>query len=283
MQATTDDEQNMAHRSMTNRSMTIKDRWKTHKTFALMAAAVLLAACSSTVVRETSSSSSRPSQRVVSKPKYGATVRVQSGDTLFGVAFRNDIDYRDLAAWNNIGSPYTIYPGQSLKLYPPSGGGRTSAGNGTRPATTVVAPASTAPKTPVTVKPPPGPASSGFSWRWPAEGVVIGRFTAGDATKQGVDIAGANGQVVRAASDGVVVYSGGGLVGYGELIIIKHSESWLSAYGHNRKRLVNEGQNVKAGQQIAEMGRSGASRDMLHFEIRYNGKPVDPLQYLPKR
>lgn len=245
-----------------------------------MAAAALLAACSSSVVRETSSSS-YPFQRIVSKPKYGATARVQHGDTLFGVAFRNDIDYRDLAAWNNIGSPYTIYPGQSLKLYPPSSG--RTAGDTRPPATTVVRPAPAVPKPPVPAKPAPGPASSGFNWRWPAEGVVIGRFTSGDATKQGVDIAGANGQAVRAASDGVVVYSGGGLVGYGELIIIKHSESWLSAYGHNRKRLVNEGQNVKAGQQIAEMGRSGASRDMLHFEIRYNGKPVDPLQYLPKR
>jgi lipoprotein NlpD len=245
---------------------------------ALGVACVFLSACSSSVVRETSSSS-YPPQRIVSKPKYGATVRVQRGDTLFGVAFRNDIDYRDLAAWNNIGSPYTIYPGQSLKLYPPGG---KSAG-GTRPATTVARPATVVPKPAVPAKPAPGPASSGFNWRWPAEGVVIGRFTAGDATKQGVDIGGANGQAVRASSDGVVVYSGGGLVGYGELIIIKHNESWLSAYGHNRKRLVNEGQNVKAGQQIAEMGRSGASRDMLHFEIRYNGKPVDPLQYLPKR
>lgn len=81
----------------------------------------------------------------------------------------------------------------------------------------------------------------------------------------------------------MVVYSGAGLVGYGELIIVKHSEAWLSAYGHNRKRLVNEGQRVKSGQQIAEMGRSGASRDMLHFEIRYNGKPVDPLGYLPPK
>lgn len=241
-------------------------------------AVVFLAACSSSVVRETSPSSSYPSQRIVSKPKYGATVRVQRGDTLFGVAFRNGIDYRDLAAWNSISSPYTIYPGQSLKLYPPSG--RTA---DARPAAPVVRPAPVAPKPVVPPKPAPGPANSGFNWRWPAEGVVIGRFTSGDATKQGVDIAGANGQAVRASSDGVVVYSGGGLVGYGELIIIKHSESWLSAYGHNRKRLVNEGQNVKAGQQIAEMGRSGASRDMLHFEIRYNGKPVDPLQYLPKR
>jgi len=112
---------------------------------------------------------------------------------------------------------------------------------------------------------------------------VIGRFVAGDASKQGVDIGGASGQPVRAAADGVVVYSGAGLVGYGELVIIKHSEAWLSAYGHNRKRLVNEGQSVRSGQQIAEMGRSGAARDMLHFEIRYNGKPVDPLQYLPPR
>ena len=88
---------------------------------------------------------------------------------------------------------------------------------------------------------------------------------------------------MRAAADGVVVYSGAGLVGYGELIIVKHDDQWLSAYGHNRARLVNEGQRVKAGEQIAEMGHSGASRDMLHFEIRYNGKPQDPLQALPKR
>ncbi|NEL80407.1 MAG: peptidoglycan DD-metalloendopeptidase family protein, partial [Xanthomonas perforans] len=117
-------------------------------------------------------------------------------------------------------------------------------------------------------------------WRWPADGVVVGTFVSGETTKQGVDIAGASGQAVRAAADGVVVYSGAGLVGYGELIIIKHNDQWLSAYGHNRKRLLNEGQSVKAGQQIAEMGRSGAARDMLHFEIRYNGKPVDPLLYL---
>lgn len=127
------------------------------------------------------------------------------------------------------------------------------------------------------------PVSSGFAWRWPADGVVVGTFVSGETTKQGVDIAGASGQAVRAAADGVVVYSGAGLVGYGELIIIKHNDQWLSAYGHNRKRLLNEGQNVKAGQQIAEMGRSGAARDMLHFEIRYNGKPVDPLLYLPKK
>lgn len=106
---------------------------------------------------------------------------------------------------------------------------------------------------------------------------------AGDATRQGIDIGGNAGDQVLAASDGTVVYSGSGLVGYGELIIIKHSDEWLSAYGHNRKRLAQEGQRVKAGQPIAEMGSSGANRDELHFEIRRNGKPVDPLQYLPGR
>lgn len=259
------------------------------KTFAasLMLACIglLLVACSSTVSRESGAGGS--AQRIVSKPKYGATVRVERGDTLYGLAFRNGIDFRDLATWNRIGAPYTIYPGQSLRLYPSNADRGTSAVT-TRSAPTTQAAkpiASTSPgtATPAATAVVRSPGSSGFNWRWPADGAVIGRFAAGDASKQGVDIAGSSGQVVRAASDGVVVYSGGGLVGYGELVIIKHSESWLSAYGHNRKRLVNEGQNVKSGQQIAEMGRSGASREMLHFEIRYNGKPVDPLQYLPKR
>jgi lipoprotein NlpD len=259
---------------------------------AMIISAIGLASCSSSVVRETSSSpSSRAPQRIASQPKYGATVKVERGDTMYGVAFRNGIDFRDLAAWNGIASPYTIYPGQSLKLYPSTGGNKPASTSTSRPPTTTTAtgrpkpvtPTTTTPTRPVATSAPASPASSGFSWRWPADGAVIGRFASGDATKQGVDIAGSSGQAVRAASDGVVVYSGGGLVGYGELIIIKHSESWLSAYGHNRKRLVNEGQNVKAGQQIAEMGRSGAARDMLHFEIRYNGKPVDPLLYLPKR
>ena len=144
------------------------------------------------------------------------------------------------------------------------------------------APSSAAAK-PATPKPAAVPPASPIKWRWPADGELISRYVAGEPTKQGVGIAGSSGAPVRAAGDGVVVYSGSGLVGYGELVIIKHNDEWLSAYGHNRTRLVNEGQLVKAGQQIAEMGRSGAPRDMLHFEVRYNGKPVDPLQYLPRR
>lgn len=132
----------------------------------------------------------------------------------------------------------------------------------------------------------PGPAtpvlnSGGVSWRWPASGKVVGTFVAGDQTRQGVDIAGSDGARVVAAADGSVVYSGNGLLGYGELIIVKHSTSFLSAYGHNRKRLVKEGDTVKAGQAIAEMG--GSNRQMLHFEIRRNGKPVNPLEYLPAK
>ncbi|RXR05335.1 LysM peptidoglycan-binding domain-containing protein [Pseudoxanthomonas composti] len=249
---------------------------------ALLASLFALAACTTTVVRTPGGSSagrtSTAAPAKVSKPKYGKTVRIERGDTLYGVASRNDILATDLAAWNGIAPPYTIYPGQTLRLYPSGAKGGSTAGT--------PAPATPRSSTP-TASPPPAPApapiNSGIAWRWPADGQVVGRFTNGDQTKQGIDIAGSSGQAVRATADGVVVYSGAGLVGYGELIIVKHNESWLSAYGHNRKRLVNEGQNVKSGQQIAEMGRSGAARDMLHFEIRYNGKPVDPMSYLPAR
>jgi len=253
---------------------------RTMRVATLLALSLLLGACSSSVVREgspTGPSSSRSSS--VSRP--GVEVTVQRGDTLFGIATRNGVEFRDLASWNRIGSPYTIYPGQRLRLYP-GGAVASSARSSASAASPASRPsASRQANSPAPSGPPP--VASGFRWAWPADGQVIGRFVAGDATKQGVDIGGTSGQPVRAAADGVVVYSGAGLVGYGELVIIKHSEAWLSAYGHNRKRLVNEGQNVKSGQQIAEMGRSGAARDMLHFEIRYNGKPVDPLQYLPRR
>jgi lipoprotein NlpD len=260
-----------------------------------------LAACTSTVVRRTTSTS-MPATAPVSTPKYGATAQVQRGDTLYGIAFRNGIDVRDLAEWNSLSAPYTIYPGPRLRLYPRDG----ASGTVTRPVTTetrptspstTAAPGTTATKpatapaatTPTTTPSAPKPApvasapASDIRWRWPADGALLSRFVGGEPTKQGIDIAGASGASVKAAADGVVVYSGAGLVGYGELVIIKHNDAWLSAYGHNRARLVNEGAIVKAGQQIAVMGRTGAPRDMLHFEIRHNGKPVDPLLYLPKR
>ena len=246
--------------------------------FVLLVLASLLAACgSSHVVREYGSRSSRPVR--VSAPKYGATATVQRGQTLYRIATDNGISALDLAMWNNVPPPYTIYPGQRLRLYP--GAGRATPSPGATPrrpvATTTARPATPAPVA-IAI-----PVQSTFAWRWPAEGQLVGRYAPGEPTQQGIDIAGNAGAPVLAAADGVVVYSGSGLVGYGELVIVKHNDQWLSAYGHNRSRIVNEGQVVKAGQQIAEMGHSGAARDMLHFEIRYNGKPVDPQAYLPKR
>ena len=242
------------------------------------AAALVLAACSSSVVRETPRST----------PKYGASTAVKRGDTIYRIATTNGISPLDLAMWNGIRAPYTIYPGQRLRLYPQTGAAtppepvRTARATPAPPQSTRPLPPRNPP--PATTRPAPSaPASSGIAWRWPVDGALLSRFQSGEPTRQGIDIGGTGGSAVAAASDGVVVYSGSGLVGYGELIIIKHDEQWLSAYGHNRRRLVNEGQLVKSGEQIAELGRSGAPRDMLHFEVRFNGKPVDPLQYLPRK
>ena len=155
----------------------------------------------------------------------------------------------------------------------PPGEHPTPSRNGSEPAT---ASASAVPDGSVTT-------AGGVTWRWPGRGALVGTFAAGDPTRQGIDIAGNAGDPVVAAADGEVVYSGNGLLGYGELIIVKHNASYLSAYGHNRKRLVQEGEHVRGGQRIAEMGSSASSRDELHFEIRKNGKPVNPLDYLPAR
>lgn len=260
---------------------------RTHRILITCCTLALLAACGrSHVTREPAShprnahapAGERPIR--VSQPKYGASVVVQRGQNVYRIATENGLTALDLALWNDIPPPYTIHPGQRLRLYP---GGQGSAA--TRPASSSTPAKPVATTTPKPAPPAPVvvPATSNLAWRWPADGGVVESFAGGDPTRQGVDIAGKAGQPVRAAADGVVVYSGSGLVGYGELVIVKHNDQWLSAYGHNRARLVNEGQVVKAGQQIAEMGRSGAARDMLHFEIRYNGKPVDPQQYLPKR
>jgi lipoprotein NlpD len=254
-------------------------------------------------------------------PIPGGTYVVARGDTLYSIAFRSGVDFRDLAQWNGVAAPFTIWPGQTLKLSPPAG---TAAPSSSPPATAVasapvfqtIPPAATTPAPATTPSagavgagtvqsatvaavpvageaaapslPPAAPpaavgashSAGGITWRWPASGSVIKRFKASDAIP-GIEIAGNSGEPVRAAAGGVVVYSGNGLVGYGELVIIKHSDSYLSAYGHNRKRLVKEGQHVSAGQQIAEMGSTGASRNELQFQIRKDGNPVDPLKYLP--
>ena len=250
---------------------------------ALLLPALLLCACGTArVVRGASHAGARPVR--VSAPKYGSTVVVSRGETVYHIATSHGISALDLAVWNDIPPPYTIYPGQRLRLYPAARPAQ-SRSVATRPAIGAPSTVRPTPTPPAVATPQPvvAPTASPFHWQWPADGTLASRFVAGEPTQQGVDIAGQAGQPVRAAADGVVVYSGSGLVGYGELVIVKHNDAWLSAYGHNRARLVNEGQLVKAGQQIAEMGHSGAASDMLHFEIRYNGKPVDPLDYLPRR
>jgi lipoprotein NlpD len=269
---------------------------------AVCAMLALLVACARTTVVRSPSRGKPPVSRPVSPPKPGSTALVGKGDTVYRIATTHGVSPLDLAVWNRIPPPYTIYPGQRLRLTapgarradparndvarndPPRVAGTPPKPPATRPSAGTP-PATTPPKPPTQppTQPPVPPPDAAFDWRWPADGAIVGRFAAGDPTRQGVDIAGKSGSPVRASADGVVVYSGAGLVGYGELIIVKHNEQWLSAYGHNRARLVNEGQRVKAGDQIAEMGRSGAARDMLHFEIRYSGKPQDPLLALPKR
>jgi len=230
---------------------------------------VALAACGKTQVYREPGTGRSSSTGAGQKP--GQTITVQRGDNLTRLGRVHGVSALDLALWNGIEPPYTIYPGQRLRLYP-----RTAASSTSRRSVT----APTAPPAKSVVQ---APARSPFSWRWPTAGQIVTGFNQSEATRQGVDIGGDSGQPVRASAGGLVVYSGSGLVGYGELVIIKHDEQWLSVYGHNRTRLVSEGAQVKAGDQIAEMGRTGAARDMLHFEIRYNGRPVDPLQYLPAR
>ncbi|QXI29711.1 peptidoglycan DD-metalloendopeptidase family protein [Pseudomonas vanderleydeniana] len=225
---------------------------------------------------------------------------VVRGDTLFSIAFRYGWDWKALAARNNIQEPYTIHVGQAIRFDSRSNSTpavatstttssssssskitvtrRPANSSGTSTTTAAASPTTTAPATPT---PPPGPAPKG--WAWPANGILIGKFASNGSLNKGIDIAGDLGQPVLAASDGSVVYAGSGLRGYGELVIIKHSDTYVSAYGHNRRLLVREGQQVKVGQTIAEMGSTGTDRVKLHFEIRRQGKPVDPLQFLPRR
>jgi lipoprotein NlpD len=337
---------------------------------ALLVCAAWLAGCASDPadvedrsIDESPSLQSPPPARV-KMPPPGGSYRVIKGDTLYSIAFKRGLDYRDVAAWNGIAAPeYKILVGQDIRFSPPGAqvatpvqpaavattaqvasvppstptagpapanapskdagmfedvpnqpalvpSAQTESAVPTAAAASTLPPASTPPaaiSTPaqVTVAPPPVVAAKlpaeappppvraanesaasnvgGITWRWPSAGKVIGTYVAGDQTKQGVDIAGSAGDPVLASADGEVVYSGNGLLGYGELVIVKHNASFLSAYGHNRKRMVAEGDKVRAGQKIAEMGSSASSRDELHFEIRKNGKPVNPLDYLPAR
>ncbi len=206
------------------------------------------------------------------KPDTRTTYAVRAGDTLYSIAWRHGLDYRELARLNRLPSDYRIYPGQVLTLGPRAV---------TRSPTSQSGPALTS--APRTAKPPvPTPDDDVATWVWPTEGATTAVRHAATGS-HGLTIEGREGQAIRAAAPGTVVYTGTGLRGFGQLIIIKHTNVFLSAYGHNRALNVKEGDEVNTGQPIAEMGLGPNRKPMVYFEIRYNGKPVDPRLYLPSR
>ncbi|KGY11696.1 membrane protein [Vibrio tubiashii] len=266
----------------------------------------------------------------VSRGSYrGSFYEVEKGDTLYFIAYVTDKDVKEIINYNGLKKPYTIYPGQKLKLWQPAYNAPAYGGSGAGAAISSASTPSTSSNKSVssknsnqklsstqarnstqTVKKDPSKkvdqskskeyvGSTGkqnvnnivskpktnnnkiSKWLWPTKGRVIKNFSAGDQGNKGIDIAGQRGQSIVSTAGGTVVYSGNALRGYGNLVIIKHNDNYLSAYAHNDRLLVHEGQSVKAGQKIATMGSSGTSGVRLHFEIRYQGKSVNPKRYLP--
>ena len=221
-----------------------------------------------------------PGAENAGKPGY---YTVQKGDTLTRIGLDNGQAWRDLARWNNLSNPDVIEVGQVLRVAPP-GAAVENPGVVVRPIGSAAAGQATPAKPAASV---PQAASSNavaaedFSFSWPANGQVIAGFD--EAKNKGIDIAGKAGDPVLAAADGQVVYAGAGLRGYGNLIIVKHNNTYLTAYAHNQKLLVKEDQKVRRGDKIAEMGSSDADRVKLHFEVRRQGKPVDPSKFLAAR
>lgn len=231
-----------------------------------------------------------PGAENAGKPGY---YMVKPGDTIIRIGLENGQNWRDVARWNSLENPNLIEVGQVLRVIPPVAETQVV----TRPVTSGsvvaagVAPAKAAASAPVAAASAPtapvAPAASSgngdedVNWIWPASGTLVAGFD--EAKNKGLDISGKAGDPVLASADGRVVYSGAGLRGYGNLIILKHNNTFLTAYAHNQTLLVKEDQSVKKGQKIAEMGNSDADRVKLHFEIRRQGKPVDPAKYLPAR
>ena len=221
---------------------------------------------------------------VINKSPYRvipAATKVLPKDSIYSIAWRFGLNFQDIAKWNGLADPYKILSGQSLRLraLSDSSGSSQSTVSAVSVASTrsVTKPAVTKPV--AKPKPVETTTASPGQWSWPAKGKVIGKFSRSKG-QNGIQIAAAAGSAIRATAAGEVVYAGQGLRGYGKLIIVKHSPSYLSAYAHNRTILVAEGERINSGQQIAQMGSSGTDRTMLHFEIRKNGKPVDPLGFL---
>jgi lipoprotein NlpD len=233
---------------------------------ALSLCCLLLGGCANT-------GGEKPGGETPRREKHVYVVRPQ--DTVYSIAWRYGLDFRDLARWNHIGPDFRIAVGQTLILAPPKPSPGAPAPHALpAPPTSPTPHALPAPHARV----PPAPVSSGFSWDWPTDRASAPQPVSGG----GILLSGQLGQDIRAAASGRVVYSGSGIRAYGNLIIIKHGENWLSAYAHCRESLVHVGQDVPLGQVIGHMGEGAPQKPVLYFEIRRNGRPVDPLGFLPR-
>lgn len=290
----------------------------------MMKLRILLTVCLSLLLLACSGKKDVNKNSVWDPSKYS----VQHGDTLYSIAWRYDLDFKQLAKWNKISRPYLIVPGQRLTMRAPiiAPPNKTYLFGGTQKAPSIAAKYKPVIdySQPNNIPPPPpvlNSKSTGtkvkqaipvynrkklvvpvvtknktkviktntitrtttgpIKWSWPINGKVITKFAANNHDRKGIDIKGSQNQKVRSASNGIVVYSGAGLISYGQLIIIKHSDRFLSAYAFNKKLLVKEGARVNKGQSIAIIGKKLNVTNLLHFEIRKDGKPVNPLVYLP--
>ena len=279
--------------------------WQGAAVLSVLAALLVTAGCSTQRLAQPAPVEDRSSSRTEVKSLPGAEnagkpgyYTVRPGDTLFRIALDSGQPWRDVQTWNNLSNPNVLEVGQVLRVVPPAGvapvvvaapaaplTASTSAVTSTGVVARPLAPAGTAT---ASVTPAPAPVAApepagadDINFVWPAQGTLVATFD--EAKNKGVSIAGRVGDAVVAAADGRVVYAGAGLRGYGNLIILKHNNTYLTAYAHNQALLVREDQAVKQGQKIAEMGSSDTDRVKLHFEVRRQGKPVDPLNHLPKR
>lgn len=291
-----------------NQAPSMTTGWRGLTASALAVAVLVSAGCSTTRVSAPApvedrgfsrpdTAAVKPGAENAGKPGY---YTVKAGDTVYRIALDNGQNWRDIAAWNNLANPAAIEVGQVLRVAPPAAAAAPAApvvaaapvsnsGVVGRPLSETSSPApapAPAPAAAPAPAPAPAPAAAApagdeLSFVWPANGPVVAQFD--EATNKGVGIGGKVGDPVLAAADGRVVYAGAGLRGYGNLIILKHNNTYLTAYAHNQALLVREDQAVRQGQRIAEMGSSDTDRVKLHFEVRRLGKPVDPLSHLPKR
>ncbi len=256
---------------------------------------LFISGCSYQVINfpNKNSQSYRSNNASVSSVPASGYHRVKRGETLFSIAFGYGLDYREVANLNKIRSPYTIYPKQKIWL-------RKKTNSVSKRVSS--APSRSTNKAPVVKKlasdiqlqkrssPPkvvskssPVNSEKVSSWHWPIDGTVVKGFSSGGVSSKGIDIKGQKGNLVKAAANGVVVYAGSGLIGYGNLVIVKHNDVYLSAYAYNERILVKEQQTVRAGDALAVIGGKGSEKSLLHFEVRRDGQPIDPLKVLPRK